>query len=128
MYTDPTVGLSRPEAVARLRRFGVTPAMVSMWALRGWVDPTTGERRRLRVVGVDSDGARRYRHDDLLAAEAATALNPRRSHRQAIDTDESDEFHRAAKTLELTAIEMRQANPAIGVRIDPAALTDRCLT
>lgn len=81
----PDAGLTRTEAVAALNgpfADDVTVHMVSMWALRGWVDPTTGERRKLRVVGVDRDGTRRYSHEDLVAADAATRLNTSRSHRR----------------------------------------------
>lgn len=87
MYADLDCGLTRAEAVKRLNSENgfvrdVTAHMVSMWALRGWVDPATGLRRRLTVVGVDRDGTRRYALADLLAADAATGRHPN-SHRKA---------------------------------------------
>lgn len=56
---------------------GVTPHTVSMWALRGWVDPN-GNRRYLTVVDV-VNGQRLYRRGDVLDAEAHTKRTPHSS-------------------------------------------------
>ena len=74
MRPDPG-GLNRNEAAERLGN-DVTPHMVSMWALRGWIDPTTGKRRYLRMLGVGPEGMRRYHWPDLVSAEAATRRHP----------------------------------------------------
>lgn len=72
MRANHDAGLTRAEAAKAL---GVEPQTVSMWALRGWVEPD-GTVRHLTVVGRDRRGARRYRYGDLLDAEAATADSP----------------------------------------------------
>lgn len=72
-------GLTRDQAAQVL---GVTPASVSMWALRGWRD-RHGTRRQLTVVGRGPRGARLYRLGDLLDAERDTRVSPnsrRRTH------------------------------------------------
>ncbi len=74
---DPEVGLSREQAAMML---GVTPASISMWALRGWRDPT-GQRRTLTVAGRGPRNERLYRLGDLLEAERDTRHSPN-SHRR----------------------------------------------
>lgn len=64
-------GLTRAEAA---RLFGVPPATVSMWALRGWTT-SAGEHRSLTVVGKRGRD-RLYRYGDLVDAEADTRRNP----------------------------------------------------
>lgn len=70
---DPyyAAGLTRSEAAKQL---GVSPHVVSMWALRGWLTPD-GTRRQLTVVGIDRDGTRRFRRGDLIDADSDTAAN-----------------------------------------------------
>lgn len=65
-------GLSRAQAAMVLNVAGST---VSMWALRGWIDPD-GTQRYLTVVGRGPRNARLYRLGDLLEAERATRSNP----------------------------------------------------
>lgn len=72
MTPNLEAGLTRAQAALAA---SVPPATVSMWALRGWVDPD-GATRRLTVVGTDRRGGRLYRYGDILAAEAATRNNP----------------------------------------------------
>lgn len=50
----------------------VDPQVVSMWAYAGWIDPTTGERRKLQVVARDWRKRPLYRYGDVLEAERAT--------------------------------------------------------
>lgn len=70
-------GLTREQAAEVL---GVTPASISMWALRGW-RTATGTRRTLTVVGRGPRNARLFRLGDLLDAERDTRSNPN-SHRR----------------------------------------------
>lgn len=65
-----------PRSVAA-HHLHVSPHVVSMWALRGWVD-VDGTRRQMRVVGY-AQGQRLFRWGDLLDAERATRSNPRSS-------------------------------------------------
>ena len=65
-------GLSREQAA---RMLGVTPATVSMWALRGWRD-VHGARRTLAVIGRGRRKERLYRLGDLLEAERDTRQSP----------------------------------------------------
>lgn len=51
---------------------GVTASTVAMWASRGWVDPITGERRKLEVAARDWRGRPLFRYADVMAAEQAT--------------------------------------------------------
>lgn len=60
---------------------GVDPSVISMWAYRGWIDPDTGERRKLEVVGRDWRNRPQYRHGDVMAAERATRRSGK-SHRR----------------------------------------------
>lgn len=69
---DLEAGLTREQAVKVL---GVTPATISMWALRGWKS-ADGCRRHLAVVGRGRRNERLYRLGDLLEAERDTRLNP----------------------------------------------------
>ena len=50
----------------------VKPSTVAMWASRGWVDPGSGERRKLEPVAYDWRGRPLYRYGDVMAAESAT--------------------------------------------------------
>ena len=50
----------------------VKPSSVAMWASRGWVDPGTGERRKLEPADRDWRGRPLYRYGDVMAAESAT--------------------------------------------------------
>jgi hypothetical protein len=56
----------------------VSRSTVAMWVSRGWVDPTTGERRHLEVAGQDWAGRHLYRYGDVLAVEQATRRTGRR--------------------------------------------------
>ncbi len=56
----------------------VSPTTISIWASRGWVDPSTGERRVLEVAERDWRGRPLYRHADVLAAEQATRRRGRK--------------------------------------------------
>lgn len=69
MNANPNAGLTRAQAVDELGD-DVTPAMVSMWVLRGWLD-ASGHRHHVRVIG-HRGHARLYRAGDLLKAEADT--------------------------------------------------------
>ncbi|MFC4335197.1 hypothetical protein [Salininema proteolyticum] len=69
-----TIGITARQAAGQ---FLVAPSTVITWHTRGWKDPHTGKTRKVELVGYDSDGARLYLWDDLLAAERDT----RRSHR-----------------------------------------------
>lgn len=71
MAADVERGVSRAQAVYLLK---VSPATVSMWALRGW-DTRDGEHRTLTVVG-KRRGHRLYRYGDLVDAESDTRNNP----------------------------------------------------
>jgi hypothetical protein len=64
--------VSRADAALAAR---VTPAVVKMWRLRGWLT-ATGERRHVRH---DGSG---YHIDDVLEAERDTRRKPERSHRR----------------------------------------------
>lgn len=59
----------------------VTRHVVLMWRNRGWLDPTTGERHKLAVVGEDDRGNPTYRLRDIQAAERATRRSGK-SHRR----------------------------------------------
>lgn len=72
MSPNFNAGLSRAQAALAA---SVSPATVSMWALRGWTN-RDGTQQSLTVVGRDSRGGRLYRYGDILAAEAATRRNP----------------------------------------------------
>jgi hypothetical protein len=72
---DLDAGLPRSLAAAAVR---VSPHVVSMWALRGWID-LDGTHRKLTVVGHDFKGQRLYRFGDVLEAERATRRNRRSS-------------------------------------------------
>ncbi len=61
--------LSRQDAAHAAR---VDPQVISMWAYQGWIDPATGERRKLQVIARDWRNRPFYRYGDVLAAEAAT--------------------------------------------------------
>jgi hypothetical protein len=54
---------------------GVTPQVVKMWRLRGWLTGK-GERRHVRHDGTG------YLLDDVLDAERDTRRKPERSHRR----------------------------------------------
>lgn len=54
---------------------GVTPYVVKMWRLRGWLT-AKGERRKVRHDGTG------YHIDDVLEAERDTRRKPERSHRR----------------------------------------------
>lgn len=54
---------------------GVTPQVVKMWRLRGWLT-SKGERRHVRHDGTG------YLLDDVLDAERDTRRKPERSHRR----------------------------------------------
>jgi hypothetical protein len=54
---------------------GVTPDVVKMWRLRGWLT-ARGERRHVRHNGSG------YLLDDVLEAERDTRRKPERSHRR----------------------------------------------
>lgn len=54
---------------------GVTPDVVKMWRLRGWLTGN-GERRHVRHNGCG------YLLDDVLEAERDTRRKPGRSHRR----------------------------------------------
>jgi len=79
---NPEAGLTRSQAVDKLGS-DVTPAMVSMWVARGWLDPQ-GNRRHIRIVGTDERGARLYRYADLLAAEKHTRRSPQSRRQPAV--------------------------------------------
>lgn len=79
--SSPDLPVTRTEAAERLGD-DVTPAMVSMWVLRGWIDPETGQRKRVTVLG--REGRQRlYRLGDLWQAELATRRSPK-SHRRKV--------------------------------------------
>jgi hypothetical protein len=61
--------ISRQDAARAAR---VDPQVISMWAYAGWVDPETGERRKLEVVKRDWRKRPFYRYGDVLEAEKAT--------------------------------------------------------
>jgi predicted transcriptional regulator len=69
---DYEAGLTREQAA---RMLGVTPASISMWALRGW-RTADGGKRILTVVGRGHRNQRLYRLGDLLEAERDTRINP----------------------------------------------------
>lgn len=69
---DLEAGLTREQAA---RFLGVSPATVSMWALRGW-RAADGTQRHLTVVGRGPRNVRLYRLGDLLEAERDTRRNP----------------------------------------------------
>lgn len=50
----------------------VTPSAVAMWVSRGWIDPASGERRKLEPAGADWRGRHLYRYGDVMTAEQAT--------------------------------------------------------
>jgi len=81
VIANPEAGLTRAQAADKLGP-DVTPHMISMWVLRGWLDPN-GHRRHITVVGTDERGARLYRLADLLEAEKHTRRSPQ-SRRQPI--------------------------------------------
>lgn len=54
---------------------GVTPYVVKMWRLRGWLT-AQGVRRKVRHDGTG------YHIDDVLEAERDTRRKPERSHRR----------------------------------------------
>lgn len=83
------------------RQLNLNADTVKKWARRGYIG-LDGQRHHLVVAGQDRRGVRLYRFDSLLKAEAATRLsgfsrrqptaaaarelvNPRRSHRQALE-------------------------------------------
>ncbi len=55
----------------------VTPQVISMWAYNGWIDPATGERRKLEVVARDWRSRPCYRYGDVVAAEKAVRNSSR---------------------------------------------------
>lgn len=57
---------------------GVKTSAVAMWVSRGWVDPTTGERRKLEVAARDWRGRPLFRYADVMAAEQATRRRGRK--------------------------------------------------
>jgi hypothetical protein len=92
--------ISRQDA-AHLAR--VDPQVISMWAYQGWVDPATGERRKLEVVARDWRKRPFYRYGDVMDAEAATRTS--RSGRPRRDR----EMPRAWAVLDLNSTGMRPA-------------------
>lgn len=60
----------------------VKPSTVAMWASRGWVDPVTGERRKLEVAARDWRGRPLFRYTDVMAAEQATRRRGRKRDKQ----------------------------------------------
>lgn len=73
-------GLTREQAAQVL---GVTPATVSMWALRGWRDQQ-GQKRTLSVIGRGPRNQRLFRLGDLLEAERDTRHNPNSRRRHSL--------------------------------------------
>lgn len=67
----------------------VKPSAVTSWASRGWIDPGTGERRKLEAQGRDWQGRHLYRHGDVLAAEQATRRRGRRRDWAALNVNSS---------------------------------------
>ena len=57
---------------------GVSESTIGMWAARGWIDPSTGERRKLEVADRDWRNRPLYRYADVMAAEQATRRRGRR--------------------------------------------------
>jgi hypothetical protein len=75
---------------------GVKPSTVAMWASRGWVDPDSGERRRLEPAGRDWRGRPLYAYADVMAAERGTRRRGRRRdprHWDDLDTNSSGMLH-----------------------------------
>jgi hypothetical protein len=79
---DHEAGLTRDQAA---RLLCVTPATVSMWALRGWRSED-GRRRTLTVVGYGHRNQRLFRLGDLLEAERDTRQNPNSRRRHSLLT------------------------------------------
>lgn len=57
---------------------GVKTSAVTMWTSRGWVDPVTGERRKLAIADRDWRGRALFRYCDVMAAEQATRRRGRK--------------------------------------------------
>lgn len=75
---------------------GVKPSAVAMWASRGWVDPATGERRKLEPASRDWRGRPLYRYGDVMAAEQATRRRGRQRDKvkwQALNVNSSGMAH-----------------------------------
>jgi DNA-binding transcriptional MerR regulator len=69
---DPNAAVTRTEAATQL---GVSPHTISMWVIRGWVNPE-GIRHHITVLGTDGR-QRLYRWGDLRDAERDTRNNKR---------------------------------------------------
>ncbi len=75
---------------------GVKLSAITMWASRGWVDPATGERRKLEVVKRDWRGRALFRYADVMAAEQATRRRGRKRDKQhwaALDANSNGMAH-----------------------------------
>lgn len=57
---------------------GVKPSSITMWTSRGWLDPVTGQRRKLDVVRHDWRGRALFRYTDVMLAEQATRRRGRK--------------------------------------------------
>jgi hypothetical protein len=64
-----------------------------MWVSRGWVDPETGERRKLETRGSNWQGRHLYRYGDVMTAERATRRKGRRRDRSALDLNSAGMTH-----------------------------------
>lgn len=89
MRPDPDAYVTRGQAAEYLN---VRADTIGKWHDRGWLDPTTGQRRHLRTRTLPS-GRLGYRLGDILDAERGTrgnmnsSRNPRRGGRAWADLD-----------------------------------------